>query len=133
MKALEVAVREAAGLDNSMLGVRLMRAAFQPHRDGKPGGWLADAGAEPGEQEATAALFAGAMGAYKNPASHRTVDFDDPMEAAEIIQFADLLLRQVDRAAKRLAGPSRSPGTATARRSTEAAPPPVRRTTSPLR
>jgi uncharacterized protein (TIGR02391 family) len=97
MKAVEVAVRDASGLDNSLVGVPLMRAAFQPHKTGKSGGPLADAGAEGGEQEAASALFAGAMGAYKNPASHRTVGFDDPVEAAEIIQFADLLLRQVER------------------------------------
>ncbi|MER5353462.1 TIGR02391 family protein [Kitasatospora sp. NPDC002551] len=101
MKAVEVAVREASGLDNSLVGVRLMRAAFQPHQHGKPGGPLADPEAEGGEQEAASALFAGAMGAYKNPTSHRTVDFDDPIEAAEVIQFADLLLRQVDRAGRR--------------------------------
>ncbi|MCM2417903.1 TIGR02391 family protein [Streptomyces sp. RKAG293] len=101
MKAVEVAVRNASGLDNSLVGVKLMRAAFQPHQNGKPGGPLADAEAEPGEQEAASALFAGAMGAYKNPASHRTVDFDDPIEAAEITQFADLLLRQVERAKRR--------------------------------
>ncbi|MGV9349930.1 TIGR02391 family protein [Streptomyces spiralis] len=93
MKAVEVAVRDASGLDNSLVGVKLMREAFRPHDNGK-----ADAEAEGGEQAATANLFAGAMGAYKNPASHRTVDFDDPIEAAEIIQFADLLLRQVERA-----------------------------------
>ncbi|MFJ9821063.1 TIGR02391 family protein [Streptomyces sp. NPDC101151] len=86
MKAVEVAVRDASGLDNSLVGVKLMRAAFQPHQNGKAGGPLADAEAEGGEQEAASALFAGAMGAYKNPASHRTVNFDDPIEAAEIIQ-----------------------------------------------
>ncbi|WP_228054401.1 TIGR02391 family protein [Streptomyces antimycoticus] len=102
MKAVEVAVRDASGLDNSLVGVPLMRAAFQPYRNGK-GGPLADAGAEGGEQEAASALFAGAMGAFKNPSSHRTVDFDDPIEAAEIIQFADLLLRQVERAKRRQA------------------------------
>jgi uncharacterized protein (TIGR02391 family) len=66
MKAVEVAVRNASGLDNSLVGVHLMRAAFQPHKNGK-GGALADAGAEGGEQEAASALFAGAMGAFKNP------------------------------------------------------------------
>ncbi|MGW0564677.1 TIGR02391 family protein [Streptomyces sp. NPDC003016] len=101
MKAIEVAVRDASGLDNSLVGVPLMRKAFQPHQNGKPGGPLADAGAEGGEQEADSALFAGAMGRYKNPSSHRTVDFDHPIEAAQIIQFADLLLRQVDRARAR--------------------------------
>ncbi|MFB7585195.1 TIGR02391 family protein [Streptomyces hydrogenans] len=101
MKAVEVAVRDASGLDNSLVGVALMRKAFQPHQNGKPGGPLADAGAEGGEQEAESALFAGAMGRYKNPSSRRTVDFADPIEAAQIIQFADLLLRQVDRARAR--------------------------------
>ncbi|MFF4179592.1 TIGR02391 family protein [Streptomyces sp. NPDC001750] len=101
MKAVEVAVRDASGLDSSLVGVGLMRRAFHPYKDGKGGGPLADAGAEPGEQEAASSLFAGAMGAYKNPSSHRTVSFDDPLEAAEIIQLADLLLRQVERARNR--------------------------------
>lgn len=85
MKAVEVAVRESAGLPNELLGVNLMRKAFSP-KDGV----LRDPEAEGGEQQATADLFAGAIGAYKNPASHRTVKFDDPVEAAEIIQLADL-------------------------------------------
>ncbi|MFG2394582.1 TIGR02391 family protein [Streptomyces lavendulae] len=97
---------DASGLDNSLVGVKLMRAAFQPAQNGKAGGPLADTEAEGGEQEAASALFAGAMGAYKNPASHRTVDFDDPIEAAEIIQFADLLLRQVERAKHRQPTPA---------------------------
>ncbi|MFE2128662.1 TIGR02391 family protein [Streptomyces amritsarensis] len=102
MKAVEVAVRDASGMDNSMIGVKLMRSAFQPHtQNGKPAGALADHEAEGGEQDAMAALFAGAIGAFKNPASHRTVHFDDPMEAAEIIQLADLLLRLVERARQR--------------------------------
>ena len=97
MKAVEVEVRRVAGLPNELLGVALMRKAFGP-KDGL----LRDPGAEAGEQQATADLFAGAIGAYKNPASHRTVRFDDPIEAAEVIQLADLLLRIVQRAEHRL-------------------------------
>jgi uncharacterized protein (TIGR02391 family) len=93
MKQVEVAVREAAGFDNSLIGVPLMRRAFA--RDGGP---LSDDQAEPGERVATMELFAGSIGAFKNPSSHRTVDFADPVEAAEIIQLADLLLRMVRRA-----------------------------------
>jgi uncharacterized protein (TIGR02391 family) len=98
MKAVEVEVRRVASLPNELLGVNLMRKAFSP-KDGT----LRDPEAEGGEQQATADLFAGAIGAYKNPASHRTVQFDDPVEAAEVIQLADLLLRILHRAEKRAA------------------------------
>lgn len=93
MKAVEVEVRRVAGLSNELVGVHLMRKAFHP-KDGV----LRDPGAEGGERQAIADLFAGAMGAFKNPASHRTVQFDDAVEAAEVIQLADLLLRIVHRA-----------------------------------
>lgn len=94
MKAVEVMVREVAGLSNQLIGRDLMRFAFRP-KDGV----LRDPEAAEGgaEQHATADLFAGAIGAYKNPASHRTIQFDDPVEAAEVVQLADLLLRIVER------------------------------------
>lgn len=98
LKAVEVEVRRVGGLPDETIGVHLMRKAFNT-KDGL----LTDAAAEGGEKEATANLFAGAIGAYKNPTSHRTVQFDDPMEAAEVIQLADLRLRIVHRAEKRLA------------------------------
>lgn len=99
MKAVEVEVRSVASLPNDLLGVSLMRKAFSP-KDGV----LRDPEAEGGEQQATADLFAGAMGAFKNPASHRAVQFDDPVEVAEVIQLANLLLRIVHRAESRLRG-----------------------------
>jgi uncharacterized protein (TIGR02391 family) len=91
MKAVEVAVRESAGLPDSDVGVRLMRKAFEPK-----GGPLADMTAEDGEREALSALFAGAIGSYKNPHSHRDVQLTDPTEAVEIIMLANHLLRILD-------------------------------------
>lgn len=91
MKAVEVAVREASGCPASKLGVTLMRDAFNPQN-----GPLADMNMEKAERESRSALFAGAIGAYKNPHSHRTVDLDDPDEAAEIIMLSNHLLRIVD-------------------------------------
>jgi uncharacterized protein (TIGR02391 family) len=91
MKAVEVAVREAAGLTASHIGAALMRKAFDV--DAGP---LTDKSAERGERQALSDLFAGAIGAYKNPHSHRNVALDDPDEAAEIVLLANHLLRIVD-------------------------------------
>lgn len=98
MKEVEVAVRELAGLDTSLIGTRLMQEAFRPPRpaDGDAG-LLHQAGVDQGEAVATMELYKGAIGLFKNPSSHRPVDFDDPTEAAEVILLADLLLRLLRR------------------------------------
>ena len=62
----------------------------------KEGGPLSDATAEKGEIVARMNLFAGAIGSYKNPHSHRNVALDDADETAEIIMLANHLLRIVD-------------------------------------
>jgi uncharacterized protein (TIGR02391 family) len=104
MKAVEVEVRRVSGSDGSVIGVPLMRQAFGPKA-----GPLADQHADPGEQVAIMELFAGAIGAFKNPASHRTVHFDDPVEAAEVVQLANLLLRLLRRAEQRSSAPTETP------------------------
>jgi Protein of unknown function (Hypoth_ymh) len=68
-----------------------MRKAFEVNN-----GPLTDPAAQPAERQARSDLFAGAIGSYKNPHSHRNVDLDDPDEAAEIIMLANHLLRIVD-------------------------------------
>jgi uncharacterized protein (TIGR02391 family) len=91
MKEVEVRVRELAGLPNELIGVSLMRQAFNPN-----GGPLTDATHEGGERQARSDLFAGAIGSFKNPTSHRTVTYTDPTEASEVIMLADLLMRILD-------------------------------------
>jgi uncharacterized protein (TIGR02391 family) len=91
MKAVEVAVREASALDSSDIGVKLMRKAF--HAETGP---LTDMEAEVSERQALSDMFAGAIGTYKNPHSHRDVDLTDPVEASEIVMLANHLLRIVD-------------------------------------
>ena len=58
-------------------------------------GTLADLNSQEAEREALSNLFAGAIGSYKNPHSHRNVELEEPLEAAEIIMLASHLLRIV--------------------------------------
>ncbi|WP_257168775.1 TIGR02391 family protein [Bradyrhizobium sp. SRS-191] len=90
-KAVEVAVREAAQLAATDIGVDLMRKAFDPEK-----GRLARATHPTAERQALSHLFAGAIGSYKNPHSHRTVNLTDPREAWEQVMLATHLLGIVD-------------------------------------
>jgi len=90
-RAVEVAVRTAAQLPDSLVGMALMRKAFAPNT-----GSLADPLADPGEQDATNALFAGAIGLFKNPASHRANSITDAHDTVALVMFASYLLRLVD-------------------------------------
>lgn len=89
MKQVEVSVRQACGYGDGEIGTQLMMRAF-----GKGGG-LNDPAAQKSEQDALMFLFAGAIGSYKNPQSHRHVKLD-AREAAQIILLASHLLTIVD-------------------------------------
>jgi uncharacterized protein (TIGR02391 family) len=88
-KEIETRTRAAAGLGEEWIGVKLMREAF--HIDN---GKLTDQSKESGEKQAVSDLFAGAMGMFKNPSSHRNVSYS-PEEAATLIKLADFLLSEI--------------------------------------
>lgn len=89
-KEVEIAVREACGWGSEVLGVDLMRKAFNPDN-----GPLTDQDSPKSERVALSHLFAGAIGYYKNPKSHRNVEVEHS-EAAEMIVLASHLLKIVD-------------------------------------
>lgn len=91
-KEVEVRIRTLAPEHKTELGVNLMRKAFHPEN-----GPLTDNTQVLGERQAVSDLFAGAIGSFKNPSSHRDVDFRDPAEVVELIMLADQLIRIAER------------------------------------
>lgn len=90
-KAVEVQVRKIGGYAKSDIGVALMRTAFHPQT-----GKLTNSHSEESEKQAMSDLFAGAIGLFKNPTSHRDIDGISPEEAADYIRVANCLLKMVD-------------------------------------
>ena len=95
-KQVEVTVREASGYAETDYGTDLMGMAFNVNA-----GNLTDKKQQSPEKQARLLLFSGAIGSYKNPNSHRNVEFA-PEEAAEIIIIASHLLRIVDECEERI-------------------------------
>lgn len=109
-KEVEVRIRKGGGYGNDVFGTDLARKAFHPEN-----GPLTNKSAVKSEQDSMMHLFSGAIGTLKNPSSHRDVKFDNPAEVAEIILFANYLLRVVD---------SRTPDATLRRQESEQAVPP---------
>jgi len=90
-KAIEVRVRQLCRLPADLVGIPLMRKAFDV--DDGP---LTDQHAPRAEREALSHLFSGAVGCYKNPHSHRDVELSFN-EAFEMLLVASHLLQVLDR------------------------------------
>ena len=89
-KEVEIAVRNAGNYAQTDIGANLMRTALNVSN-----GKLTDHTQPASEKQALSDLFAGAIGYYKNPHSHRNVTVTAE-EAAEMIILASHLLRIVD-------------------------------------
>jgi uncharacterized protein (TIGR02391 family) len=94
-RQVEIDVRAAGGFSADVVGVDLMRTAFNSST-----GLLTDLEAVPAEREALSHLFAGAIGHAKNPGSHRSV-IVNATEAAQLIGFASYLLDVVEARAQK--------------------------------
>jgi uncharacterized protein (TIGR02391 family) len=88
--AVDTAVRDKSQLAGS--GTRLMETAFSP---GNP---VLKIGDSPDEQQGFMALFRGAMLAIRNPKAHSLNGTHDAQRALEWLNFASVLLRNLDEA-----------------------------------
>jgi uncharacterized protein (TIGR02391 family) len=89
-KTVENKVRKLGGYSDTDIGVELMKKAFDPTT-----GPLTDRSAPIIRQRARQSLFAGAMGALRNPKAHGDPTITDPREAIEELMTASLLIRML--------------------------------------
>lgn len=87
-KFVEESVRAKAELSESDIGVGLMSKAFSSNR----GKLIIPACVSSAEQEGIHSLFRGAIAFFKNPSSHRTVNYENRLVAIQAIVVAELLL-----------------------------------------
>ncbi|MFE2134736.1 TIGR02391 family protein, partial [Streptomyces sp. NPDC059466] len=97
MKEIDLRVRTMAGFPNFLTGTAPMKQAFPPGKADQDAGPLVDTTADGGEAVVTMELFKGAIGLFKDPTSHRRVDYTHPTEAAEVLPLADLLMRLLNK------------------------------------
>jgi uncharacterized protein (TIGR02391 family) len=85
-KQIEIAIREKVDYDPELVGIKLIRKAFNAEN-----GPLANRELPVSERESFCNYLAGAFGFYKNPCSHRDVELDFESAFDRIIVASDLL------------------------------------------
>jgi uncharacterized protein (TIGR02391 family) len=98
-REVEIALREAAGLPTTLVGVDVVNAALKTGT-----GAITDQSLTSAEQEGMRFLFAGAILLYKNPHSHRLVGEDDATQVMRSLLFASSLLSIIDNIAREKSG-----------------------------
>lgn len=90
-KVVEERLRQKAQLPSELVGRDLVGRALNPNPTG--GGVLKYPGCQTSdEHQGLFNLFHGVVGFLRNPSAHRTVEYDDPQHAQQVVAFADFLL-----------------------------------------
>ena len=89
-KEVEIRLREGANLDKTWYGVKLVDKAFDPKN-----GLLTDPELTDAEKARYHEMVRGSLGTFKNPLSHRDLNYDDPVIATGLILFANSLLQTI--------------------------------------
>lgn len=89
---IEVKIRSVANLEATDIGVNLISKAMGT-KNGNPIIKISEVEAE---QEGYQALFRGAIASFKNPLSHKEVEYNNSARAAELLSFASSLLHIID-------------------------------------